>query len=211
MLGYLRGQRARRAKPHRASRFPARPRVFDDRGTYLDVLYCIKFHTGRGMNVLYLYCAGTVLYRVSNILSSTHAVHISMYRACTLHVQMLCTYIAVQQSIPNVLTYRPSLERISFHCPSENPDCPDFPEFPGFSGSVEGNRDLAGCWIVNPESSGLPPWRARLFPRFTSPGWWVVGRMETAKPQETGKIVSLQERGDPFWDEVRGGALLPAL
>lgn len=29
--------------------------------------------------------------------------------------------------------------------------------------------------------------------------------MKTAKPREPGKIVSLQERGHPFWDAVRGG------
>lgn len=32
--------------------------------------------------------------------------------------------------------------------------------------------------------------------------------MKTAKPRETGRIVSLQERGDPFWDDVRGGGAL---
>ena len=32
-----------------------------------------------------------------------------------------------------------------------------------------------------------------------------VGRKETARPPETGKIISLEERGHPFWDGVPGG------
>lgn len=83
------------------------------------------------MNVLNRYGASTVPYRVGNILSCTHAVHIGLYLYCPCTYGM---YMAVQQSIPNGLTYRSdsSLESSSASLPV------------GFSGSVEGNRDLPG-------------------------------------------------------------------
>lgn len=75
---------------------------------------------------------------------------------CTVHVlSMYCTvamYVHRGAAIHSQRTHIPTFPGAYHLCIIAHRKS-EFSDNAGFSGNVEGNRDLPGCWIVNPESS----------------------------------------------------------